>query len=607
VKNEDLLDSWKAISLYLDRNVRTCFRWQKELGLPVHRFDNESSRSKVFAYKSEIDEWLKQKAICKETKKKSFLEKKWAIISLISSLTGVLAVFAFLYFFHTKTSLLSKNPSIAVIPFKNLNASEYDEYFADGIANEIINGLTRLNGFKVVPWASVSSYQSDPQDSQHIGGELDVDYIIKGKIEKRDNRINFDVQLIKTRDNNTIWNRKYNVKLEDFLSIQDNICYNITEKLNIKLAQNLPNNMNGIKTFDPQAFDSYLKGNYVLNKLNDGENIDPWKLYHQGKYYSNMGTQESSELAVNLFEHAIKIDSKFAQAYLGLAQCFANNVNFNWDMDIHWLNKAEDLIKEAQSIYLDLPEYHSTLIEINLLKEICFDINTKEIVSELVRLSIRKYPDHAQLNSIVGYYYFMKFCEEGNEEDFGKALEYKEKSFWQNPYALGNIAYSELLMLNKEFINAIEICNIIKKIDYSLMSNFRLGEIYYYLGDLDKSKAIFQQMDSTLESKIESLFNLAMIASQKGNVEEVKKIIQEINILSPSGYRFSLDHFKLASVYFGLGMKEIGYKELKSFFAKTVTQKYKFLYHKYIDVDKNYDKFKNDEEFKKIIKGDDNG
>jgi tetratricopeptide (TPR) repeat protein len=184
-------------------------------------------------------------------------------------------------------------------------------------------------------------------------------------------------------------------------------------------------------------------------------------------------------------------------------------VNFVWDFDIKWVNKAEYLIKQAQAINPDLPEYYSTLIEVYLIKEVGFNEDKKDLAFELAREGIKKYPDNAQINSIVGYCYFMKFGEEGNEADFKKALEYKEKSFWLNPYGLNNLVYAELLMLNKEFYEAIHICSIVEKTDYSMMSKFRLGEIYYYLGDLESSKAIFQQFDiAPLNVKIASMFYL---------------------------------------------------------------------------------------------------
>ena len=76
MKNKDLLDSWKEISVYLERDIRTCMRWEKELGLPVHRLNESSSRAKVFAHKSEIDNWLQQKTGNTKIKQKSFFKNK---------------------------------------------------------------------------------------------------------------------------------------------------------------------------------------------------------------------------------------------------------------------------------------------------------------------------------------------------------------------------------------------------------------------------------------------------------------------------------------------------------------------------------------------------
>jgi len=266
------------------------------------------------------------------------------------------------------------------------------------------------------------------------------------------------------------------------------------------------------------------------------------------------------------------------------------------------MNKAEDLIKEAHAISPDLPEYYSTLIEIYLIKEVAFNENKKELAFELAREGINKYPDNAQLNSIVGYCYYLRFGEEGNKVDFNKALEYKEKSFWLNPYGFHNVIYAELLMMNEEFYRAIDICNIIEKHDYSLMTKFRLGEIYYYLGHLEKSKAVFQQFDiAPLDLKIAALLYLAMISSQKGEEEKALEIIDNITLISPKDLVL-YENLKLASVYMGLGMKKQGYEHLRLFFNMSPTKKMRFAYLRYIDFDRNFDNIREEEEFIRIAK-----
>jgi len=602
VEQKDILNSWKEISGYVDRNIRTCQRWKIELGLPVHRIDKNSQHSKVFAYKSEIDQWLKEKAESKEIKKTSFLQYRWSIISSISVL-GLLSVI-FLFLFFTNRISISPQPeylSFAVLPFENLNESKQDEYFSEGMTNEIINKMTMLNELKVIPAVSVSKYNNSSRDAKQIAEELSVDYLLEGKTKKDGDKITIGVKLIRTKNNNTIWSEEFEDIFENVFFIQDNICRKIHEKLNLNCDRNLFHLSNAGKTNDFVAYDNYLKGNYILNRLNENNN-DPWKLYHQGKFYLGMCTSEGNTLAINLFNQAIETDRNFALAYIGLALCYSNYVNYNWDFDLKWVDKAEDLIKEAQTISPDLPEYYYTLIEIYLIKEVAFNENTKELALDLAREGIKKYPDNAQLNSILGYCYYQKFGEEGNEVDFNRALEFKEKSFLLNPYGLHNIIYAELLMLNKEFYKAINICNIIEKHDYSLQSKFMLGEIYYYLGDLDSSKAVFQQFDiAPLDLKIAALLYLAMISSQKGEEKKALEIIDNIALISPQGL-VSYENLKLASVYMGLGMKEHSYEHLRLFFNMSPTKKMRFVYLGYIDFDRNFDNIREEEKFLRIAK-----
>jgi len=599
--NKEILDSWKSISDYLDRDIRTCFRWEKELGLPIYRIDKDSSRSKVFAYKSEIDKWLKEKSNNIEIKKKSFLEKKWAKIGLISSL-ALLSIILFLLFKNMiSISPSPGNLSIAALPFESLNFSEYEVYIPEGISNEIINSLTRQNKLKVINLASVAGHNKFYKSTKQIGEQLEVDYILKGKIEKYNNKIIIYAQLIRTKDDKNIWDEKFEDRLENIFSMHENICLKIYKKLNLNNYLKLPFPSKNGETADYTAFDNYLKGNHILKRLME-ENNDPWKLYHLGKYYQGKFTQESNEFAINLFSQAIESDNNFVRAYIGLARCYANYVNFNWDYNEEWLNKAEELLKKVQAISTYYPEYYSALIQVYLLKYFCFNKNTKKIAFELAQEIIKKYPDHLQLYSIVGYCYYLKFGEDGNKEDFDKALELNEENFYFHPNHINNITYAELLMLNREFDRAILVSNMIKESDSSLMANFRKGEIYYYMGDLDKSESIFRQFESSLDFKISSLFYLGMIASQKRDIEEVERIIQKIDIIAPKKFNLFEDQLKLASIYMGIGKKELGYGCLKSFFSKEKTHKIRFIYHKYIEIDKNFENFREEEKFKKIIK-----
>lgn len=601
MNESDVLQSWKDISRYLERDIRTCHRWEREFGLPVHRINEKSLRSKVFAYKSEIDQWLKERANNKQASP-SIWKSKGLTIGVVFGLFILSAYFASLYFLR-KTSISSPSePTIAVFPFENHSSSEYEEYFSEGMTNEIVSTLIRLNKIRVVPAAESDRFENTPENIAEIKGDLKADYFLFGEMEKDGDKIRINISLIRGKDNKSLWNHIYDSGQDKIFSVKEDICQKIHEKLGFRVdnASLLGSSSGGTK--DYRAYDTYLKGNYILNR-EVNQNDDPWKLCHEGKYYLGRLTPESNELAIRLFNQAIDIDSSYALAYIGLAHCYAHNVNFEWDSDIEWLNKAEGLLKKAQKILPDCPEYYSTLIEVYLLKEDCFNGGTGEAAFELAEEAIQKYPNHPQLNAITGYCYMTRFGERGDEADFKKALDYKERGFLLNPSDISNIKFVELLMLRKEFYKAIEKCYFIERAGSSLYLKSMLGEIYYYSGYLDKSREIFLQLDFPLNLKVYSLFYLAMIAAQKGEIEEALELVKKIETIKPREYGYYDERLKLASVYFGLGNREMGYAYLESFFDDEHAKKEKFIKLRYVEIDRNFDMFRDEERFKEITKG----
>jgi TolB-like protein len=599
MEEERVLRSWKEISSYINQDIRTCQRWEAEFGLPVRRISNHSFRSNVFAYKSELDQWLKEKTKNHILRKKSFFERREAYLGLISFLAFIAAFFAFLYFTHQKPiSAPFKSLSIAVYPFEVVNPTESDDYISEGLTSQIVNYLTRLEQLQVIPVPAAST--SNSQSLELVKRETNADYLLTAKIEKSDTNIKICAQLTRRKDARNIMDEVFEDRLGNLYSVQENLCLKVLEKLNLLDSIN-PSLLSGDeKPLDYKAFDSLLVGNYILNKTKDG-NDTPWKLCYKGKYYWNLSTQDSNELAINFFNQAIEIDNNCADAYIGLARCYSNNVNFKWKPDISWLNKAEKMLQNAHGINPDLPDYYSTLIEVYLLKDMVFNQDIKALAFQLAQEGVERYPNHAQISSIAGYCYLRKFGEDGDEADFEKALAFKEKSFWLDTFASQNFLCATLLMLDQKFDMALEYNDVAKKYAPPLIADYVFGEIFYYKGDLDKSKAIFLQMDMPTEYKVGSLLYLGMIAAQKGENGEVQRIIQAVNNLSPDENFIFEERLKLASMYMGVGDKELGYKYLKSFFSEERAKKMHHIYRKFIDIDKNFDHVRDEEEFKKIV------
>lgn len=599
--NNDLLQSWKDISRHLGQDVRTCQRWEKEHHLPVHRITNHSLRAKVFAYKSEIDAWLKEKSGSLKVKKETLFEKKWVSFAFASLFALLSLIFASLYFTQKKEpSSPFKNPSIAVSPVEMLNSTGYDQYMAEGMTGQIINGLGRWNQLQVIPLDTPSDKNS-AEDIKFRARELKADYLFNSKMEKSEDKVRIHAELTRIKDDKNVWSDVLESDLPNLFSLQENICSRIHEKLNLT-NNNLPSpfSFNGGEVIPYEAFDSYLKGSFLLKRV-IGQNDPPWKLYHKGKYYLNLSTRESNEIAIKLFSEAIEIDKNYAEAYIGLAQCHTNYTNFGWDYDPGWLKAAEDQLKKAQAISPDLPDYLATLIQVYLIKEIVFKQDTRISIIELAEKGIEKYPLNADLNSITGYCYLYRFGRKGDEADFQKALEYKEKAYWLDTTAFYNFLFPRLLMVDKKFREARQYCEAIKRYAPPQMAEAVLGEIYYFSGDLDRSRIIFQQIEMPIEYRMGSLLYLGMIAAQKGEKEEARRIVGQIFSLSHQEILEHDDYLRLSSLYIGIGEKESGYKYLKTFFEIDRSKKLRYFYLKIIDIDKNFDKARDDGEFKKII------
>lgn len=601
MKHSDILDSWKGISDYLERDVRTCRRWEAELELPVYRINENSTHSKVFAYRSEIDKWLKDKTSNKNTPKQYILVNKRILGGVIILSVLLISIIVLIMSDNLKSLLSQDQPTLAIFPFSNIDHQDHEEYFSQSMLDGMIRNISRTGKIKVIPVSSLTDSEMNQKPPQQIARYLGADYMLVGKIEKQSQRFLISILLSSTKDQKKIWEEKCEGELKEILTVQNHLCTKLHEKLGIYGDQLNLNSSKAPQIQNNEAYDNYLKGNFILNNFKDNSKKS-WRLYYQGRYFLGGCTKESNELAMNLFNEAIKLDNNFALAYLGLAQCYLNYINFNWDFDRKWLDKAEEMAKKAKELSSECPEYFTISIMNCLIGEVGFCENQELFAHELVDEGIGKYPNDSQLNSAVGTFYFVQFGKNGNQGDFERALQYKEKSFWLDPNNIDNMTYTEMLMLKKDFQEALAVCNLMSRHSPSLIIQFRIGEIYYYMGQLEKSLEIFYGFqDAPLELKIDSLLYAGMIAAQRDNEDKALEIIEEIELLAPEEF-IRTESLKMASIYFGTDREETAYRHLESFFTKPSAKKSHYTFCKYLSIDKNFEAFKNQRRFMNSIK-----
>jgi TolB-like protein len=601
VKHTDILDSWKAISEYLDRDVRTCRRWEAELGLPVYRINADSTHSKVFAYQSEIDEWLKDKANNKKTSKRYLMVDKRIFVGAAVLSILLLSVLTLTLIDGFKSILSDRQPTLAVFPFSNANRQDHEEYFSQSIMTGMIKNISRAGKIKVIPVSPMAESDKEKTSPHQIAQNLGADYMLVGQIEKQSKRFSINIQVLSTKGAKKIWEEKCDGELKEILNVQNLLCAKLHEKLGIYDDQRYLDSsaVNQIQNYD--SYDNYLKGNFILDNIRD-ESKKSWKLYSQGRYFLGGNTRESNDLAIHFFNEAVKLDESFGLAFLGLAQCYLNYINFNWDFDSRWLDKAEEMTVKAEKLAVECPEYFTVSILNCLIREVGFCEDRELNIDQLVKAGIAAFPNDAQLNSAVGAFYFFQFGKTGERDNFDRAMQFKEKSFWLDPTSIDNVTYAEMLMLKEDFEEALAVCDLMSRNSPSLLIRFRMGEIYYYMGELEKSLEVFEEFqDAPLDLKIDSLLYAGMIAAQKNDEKRALAAIEEIELLAPEEFLLT-EPLKMASIYFGSDRPETAYRYLDSFFVKPMAQKSHHIFCKYINIDRNFEAFREQRRFIETLK-----
>ena len=261
----ELLNSWKEIAGYLNRDVRTLQRWERGKDLPVHRLPG-GDKPAVYALKSELDAWLRSRAI-------HALEEEVRL-----------------------PPVARDAPSIAVLPFANLSGDKENEYFSDGLADEILTELTRVPGLRVIARTSSFALRGKDQDVREIGANLNVGALLEGSVRKSGDRIRVAAQLVSTADGGHLWSERYDRQLTDVFAIQDQVSAAIVEAMRPRLVGGAPP---------------------VRRRTG---NLAAYNLYLKAQYYGNRGTAEALAESRKCFEEAIALDPEYALAYLGLAE-----------------------------------------------------------------------------------------------------------------------------------------------------------------------------------------------------------------------------------------------------------------------------------------------
>jgi serine/threonine-protein kinase len=227
--------------------------------------------------------------------------------------------------------------SIAVLPFQNKSVDADTDYLSDGLAESLIFRLSQIPGLKVSPTSSVMRYKGKETDVAKIASELGVDAVMTGRLVKRGDNLNITVELVDVRNNKSLWGEQYERKMSDLLATQREIAAAITQKLQLRLAG------------------GEAKG--ITKRYTD--NSEAYQLYLKGRFHFARRTDEDIRRSIELFQQAIKLDSNFALAYVGVSESYNVMPSYPYMSPNEANPLAKAAVAKALELDPDLPEAHT--------------------------------------------------------------------------------------------------------------------------------------------------------------------------------------------------------------------------------------------------------
>ena len=223
--------------------------------------------------------------------------------------------------------------SVAVLYFENLSGAKEDEYFRDGITEDIITELSKIRGLKTFSRPTVLAYRDKPVTPVQIGQQLHAAYVLTGTLRRAGNRLRINTQLVDTHTDFPVWSERFDREMKDVFEVQDEIATKIAEALRVTLS--------------PQELEALA--------VKPTENLQAYDLFLRGKRYSRRQTRQDLEFALQMFENAVTLDPSFALAYAAMSNACAM-FYCNYSRDAIWVERARAASGRAVALRWDLPD-----------------------------------------------------------------------------------------------------------------------------------------------------------------------------------------------------------------------------------------------------------
>ena len=348
------LDSWKAIALYLDRDVRSVQRWEHERGLPVYRVPGLKGGA-VFAYAGELDAWLLSGGIGPASPTDSVAtllaaeegpaakghrsRVLWVAVVLATAAVIGLMGLRWIAGKPVPTHSPLSPPILAVLPMLNLSGDAGQEYFADGFTDELVTDLAQIRSLRVISRTSTIRYKKSKKPLPQIARELHARYVLEGSVAREGTQVRVTAQLIDARTDTHISARSYVDNLENVFDVEDEIARAIVSDVDLDLSPGERSRLASAHGIDPQAHDLYLKASYAFAQQ----------------------TPVSIRESLTLYRAAAARAPAFARAYLGIAQAETALLQITAESPEESVRHEKEALAKALTIDPHLADAHGLL------------------------------------------------------------------------------------------------------------------------------------------------------------------------------------------------------------------------------------------------------
>jgi TolB-like protein/tetratricopeptide (TPR) repeat protein len=387
--------------------------------------------------------------------------------------------------------------SIAVLPFRNMSSDKENEYFSDGITEEIINALTKIEGLDVIARSSAFSFKGQDFDLREVGIQLGVAYILEGSVRKAGNKVRVTAQLIKASDAFNVFSEVYDRELQDIFKVQDDISNKIVQKFTDNI---------GIQK---------AKKKLVTSST---ENLEAYELYLKGRFNLYKGSLEATKTAIQYFEAASLKDEKFVLPVAGLAACYTF-LGGSGSMSVaQAFSKAKEYAQKTNALDNTVAETHLALATSSFWCDWDFE-NCGKSIKKAIQLS-------PGTSSIHGFNSMFLMATGKLDE----ALIEAQLAAKLDPLSLkSKFHIGELYFRSERFIEAIEIFDdILSENSFFMQASIFKAWSHIFLGDLELAINIFSHIPVTMDEAITFYGGLAFAYYKLGRTDRVLECLQNL-------------------------------------------------------------------------------